>query len=137
MRRLFYEVKRQGKKLCSVFLAVAMFLTSGSTGFAASETQYMEGYLKDDPTEIAELDMSGQTVSDFVGNLPSSVDLSNTAYFPAIGNQKNLGACGPFATAYYQFTYEVNRLNGTSAGDAARIASPKYIYNFINGGAKR
>lgn len=51
----------------------------------SEETLYMEGYLKDNPTEIAELDISGQVVSDFVSNLLFSVDLSNTAYFPAIG----------------------------------------------------
>jgi len=68
-----------------------------------------------------------------VGNssLPSSVDLSTTKFFPAIGNQGSLGSCATWATVYYQFTYEMNRARGTTA-TAENTASPKFVYNLLS-----
>lgn len=40
-------------------------------------------------------------------SLPSSVDLSDSAYFPPIGNQRNIGNCTSWAAVYYQFGYQV------------------------------
>ena len=69
--------------------------------------------------------------------LPSSFDIStnpDTApFFPPIGNQGQLNSCAGWATTYYQFTYEVNRLKNTPA-DASNIMSPAWTYNYINGG---
>ncbi len=67
-------------------------------------------------------------------SLPSSVDLSTSPCFPDIGNQKNLGACAAFATTYYQYSYEVNKLNGVTSKDDRVIYSPKWTYNLINNG---
>lgn len=36
--------------------------------------------------------------------LPDSVDLSESKYFPPIGNQGGLGSCATFSTAYYQLS---------------------------------
>jgi C1A family cysteine protease len=66
--------------------------------------------------------------------LPSSVDLSQTNYFPPIGNQGSLNSCTSFATAYYQFSYEVNRLNNISSTNEQIVYSPKWIYNLVNEG---
>lgn len=68
-----------------------------------------------------------------VGNstLPSSVDLSTSKYFPAIGSQGSLGSCATWATVYYQFTYEMNRLRGTTA-TPENTASPKFVYNILS-----
>ena len=68
-----------------------------------------------------------------VGNnvLPSSVDLSTSKYFPAIGNQGSLGSCASWATVYYQFTYEMNRMRGTTA-TPENTASPKFVYNLLS-----
>ena len=44
-------------------------------------------------------------------SLPSSYDLSTSPYFPPIGNQQSIGSCAAWATTYYQFTYEANKLN--------------------------
>ncbi len=68
-----------------------------------------------------------------VGNniLPSSVDLSTSKHFPAIGNQGSLGSCATWATVYYQFTYEMNRMRGTTA-TPENTASPKFVYNLLS-----
>ena len=69
-------------------------------------------------------------------SLVDSVDNSQSAYFPPIANQGRQGSCTAFATTYYQFTYmnafarkePVNK-------DNSKIFSPKWTYNFANGGA--
>lgn len=67
-------------------------------------------------------------------SLPKSVDLSKSPCFPPIGNQKSLGACGPFATTYYQFSYEVNKLNNVTSASQRCVYSPKWTYNLVNKG---
>ncbi len=89
-------MKKLRKSSCSVLLAAAMLLPGGMTAFAASDTQCREGYLKDDPSEIEKLDITGQAVSDYAGSLPASVDLSNTGYFPEIGDQRDVGSCAAY-----------------------------------------
>lgn len=66
--------------------------------------------------------------------LPKSVDLSKSPCFPPIGNQKDLGACCSFATTYYQFSYEVNKLNNVSSKSQQIVYSPKWTYNLVNCG---
>ena len=56
-------------------------------------------------------------------NLPSSVDNSQSIYFPEIGNQGQIGSCVAFAQAYYQFTYEMNRLQGIATTPALQQMS--------------
>ena len=63
-------------------------------------------------------------------NLPSSVDLSTSKYFPAIESQGSINSCATWATVYYQFTYEMNRLRGTAA-TPENTASPKFVYNIL------
>lgn len=65
--------------------------------------------------------------------LPSSVDLSTSPYFPPIGNQGSYGSCVPWATTYYQFTYESHKINNiiTTYDNAC---SPRWTFNFINHG---
>lgn len=65
-------------------------------------------------------------------SLPKSIDLSADPCFPPIGNQKRLGSCSSFATTYYQFTYETNKLNGVTNKNDAVIYSPKWTYNLSN-----
>jgi hypothetical protein len=66
--------------------------------------------------------------------LPTSVDNSNSIYFPpTIGYQGNINSCAAWATTYYQFTYEVNRLRGIQTNNS-NTYSPTWTYNYINGG---
>ncbi len=67
-------------------------------------------------------------------SLPSSVDLSTSKYFPSIGCQQG-GSCSAWSTVYYQFSYEAARLNDWDAkSDSSKVFSPKYVWNFLNGG---
>lgn len=65
--------------------------------------------------------------------LPSSVDNSQSKYFPAVGDQKSLGACVAWAQAYYQFTYTMNKEMGV-ATTPENSFSPKFVYNNVNKG---
>lgn len=64
--------------------------------------------------------------------LPSFIDLSTSPCFPPLGHQGNSDACVAFATTYYQFSYEVNRMNGVASSDDRVVYSPKWTYNSIN-----
>lgn len=74
-----------------------------------------------------------------IGNrtLPSSYDISTNSataqYFPPIGDQGAIGSCTAFATTYYQFTNEANKLKN-EATVSSNIYSPRWTYNYINGG---
>ncbi|MEE1125175.1 MAG: starch-binding protein [Acutalibacteraceae bacterium] len=73
---------------------------------------------------------SGSSAS---AGLPSSVDNSQSKYFPAVGDQKSLGACVAWAQAYYQFTYTMNKAMGV-ATTPENTFSPKFVYNNVNKG---
>lgn len=69
--------------------------------------------------------------------LPDSIDLSTSEYFPEIRSQGQLGSCVSFAQTYYQFTYEMNRKMGRCT-TSENVFSPLYMYNFAanNNGKK-
>lgn len=69
--------------------------------------------------------------------LPSSVDLSTSPCFPPIGNQGAKGSCAAFATTYYQYTYEVNKLKGVTDAEDLVIYSPTWTYTLANGGVDK
>lgn len=64
---------------------------------------------------------------------PSSINLSESRYFPPIGNQGLLNSCVAWATTYYQFSYEMNKLNNRTA-TANNSYSPSWTWNFLNEG---
>ena len=66
-------------------------------------------------------------------NIPSAVDLSTSKYFPKIGSQGYIGSCASWATTYYQFTYEANKLNNITTTEDNSY-SPRWTYNFVNSG---
>ncbi|MBQ8539303.1 MAG: starch-binding protein [Ruminococcus sp.] len=68
-----------------------------------------------------------------VSSLPSSVDNSQSPYFPEIGDQGSLGACVVFATTHYQFTYTMNKARGVVT-TPDNTFSVKWVYNMINYG---
>ena len=65
--------------------------------------------------------------------LPSSVDLSESPYFPPIGYQGEIGSCVAWTTTYYQYTYEANKLNQIPT-TAQNAYSPSWTYNAGNKG---
>ncbi|MCM1315946.1 MAG: cellulose binding domain-containing protein [Alistipes senegalensis] len=98
-------------------------------GLGAEEVDYIGDvpYYLDSNSSI-EL-FSTNTAND----LSSSVDLSTTSYFPPIGNQDQVGSCVAWATTYYQFTYEANKLNNITTTNE-NAYSPTWTFNFWNGG---
>ena len=69
--------------------------------------------------------------------LPSSVDLTlpvnGKYYFPEIGHQGRHGSCAVWATVYYQYTYEVAKLNDINLSQTTALPfSEKYIFNYVN-----
>ena len=100
----------------------------GPTGNIEEENLGSE---KTDAEETAEnIRSKGELAS--VGNnvFPSSVDLSTSKHFPPIGSQGSLGSCATWATVYYQFTYEMNRMRGTTA-TPENTAAPNFVYNLL------
>ncbi len=130
------KTKRILKSLVCAALTGAMALSMFSTmNVNAEETETLcmksvmdrnvdlKGYFE----EVKEIPTTYAT-------LPSSVDLSTSPCFPDIGNQGDFGSCIPFATTYYQYSYEVNKLNGVTSKNDRVIYSPKWTYNLSNEG---
>ncbi|MCK4969688.1 MAG: C1 family peptidase, partial [Thermoplasmata archaeon] len=89
------------------------------------------------PTEEEYEDMVGTiTVMDGVSlssSLPSSVDLSASPYFPAIGNQGGLNSCAVWAMGYYTTGFIHARANGWDEAylgtNTSQLMSPAFLYN--------
>lgn len=103
----------------------------------ASCAEHCYGVLPtDEQTLIEHAYTEGDTVygiQTVASSLPSSVDLSTSPYFPPITSQGSRGTCAAFATTYYQFTYEYNRLNRTPVSTSGFIASPQWTYSHAVG----
>lgn len=121
------------------FIALLIFIApSGIKAYAESEiVEYATGCLPDDGTIPSSFSVLPQTRStSMVANLPVSKDLSANGAFPVIGNQGDYGSCVAYATTYYQFTYQVARLNGWNVrSDTSKVFSPIFVYNYVNSGS--
>ncbi|MES1167404.1 MAG: C1 family peptidase, partial [Pseudomonadota bacterium] len=69
--------------------------------------------------------------------LPSAVDNSTLPSFPPVGNQGSIGSCAAFSTTYYAATHMTGLVRGwtNNNADLTQKFSPKWTYNFANGGA--
>ncbi|MBR2715018.1 MAG: hypothetical protein IKB73_02280, partial [Ruminococcus sp.] len=93
----------------------------------SSESENNIGYSKKD---IAPLSSS---------TLPSSVDNSDSVYFPYIfkqgvvgfAGQRQMGGCVSAAMIHYQFTYEYNKARGIKTTRDNTFSS-QWVYNFTN-----
>ena len=65
-----------------------------------------------------------------VNSKATSVDNSQSPYFPEVGNQGSIGSCGAWATVYYQFTYEMNKALGRKTTHENSF-NPLFVYNMI------
>jgi len=124
------------KKIICCFLTAALLICSiVFSTFASAEdgdnSNYAMSGLKHMDRDV--IDMHKNSVTDSNSRsysssveLPNSVNLSESNCFPLIGDQGNVNSCAAFAAVYYQYTYEVNMLKGTSA----RIESNQYSPNW-------
>ena len=71
-------------------------------------------------------------------SLPSSLDHSQSLYFPPVRSQASQGSCAAWSTTYYTATYlqaKDNDWTKTSSGNNAQILSPAWTYNKVNFGS--
>lgn len=62
-----------------------------------------------------------------------AVDNSQDPYFPKVGNQGGINACGAWSAVYYQFTHEMNRaLKRPTTPE--NTFQPLFVYNLIVSG---
>ena len=129
------------KKVIAIISSFGMILTLNSVKSYAQDdnlTIYTTGDAIWQPAEDTDIpcfdDFSQYETFSVQSTLPSSIDNSTSEYFPPIGNQGELNSCTAWATTYYQYTYEVNKLRNV-ATDSSNIYSPAWTYNYINGGS--
>ncbi|HEY3419099.1 MAG TPA: carboxypeptidase regulatory-like domain-containing protein [Methanomassiliicoccales archaeon] len=94
------------------------------------------------PTEAQwEAKVGTQEVADVEStNAPraiTSYDLSQSVYFPPVGNQDPLGTCAAWSETYYSYGFIEAKDNGwtdTYTGNPAHLFSPIWTYNLQNNG---
>lgn len=132
-------MKVKGKKLCVFLVVVLIFsILCPSVSFANEEKfesrENLFGWREEELSDAIPDYISANNDNGEVDEIPSKVDLSENNYFPSIGLQLT-GSCVAWSTVYYQFTYEVARMNNWNAReDKSKTFSPKYVYNYINQG---
>ena len=152
------EILMKLKKLCALCSAMVMAAGMSVSSFASAR-KYEEGAvpekgnLSDSPAYLAYF--GDKCVEGAVPNnpedeknfcediyysdeelakIPASADNSATVYFPEIMDQGASPSCSAVATAYYQYSYEVNRLNKITSKSQQTLYSPKWTFNFTNYG---
>lgn len=111
---------KKAKKILATFLATTVMATSFSNmGFTVWAFQLDEAF-----DETLRVDV--EAVSE---NFPSSLDWSQSEYFPAIGNQGSTGSCGYYSIFYTNFTFVNNRTKGVKTTESNTV-NPMFGYNF-------
>ena len=70
----------------------------------------------------------------------ASNDLSQSPYFPPVGNQGQQGSCAAWTTSYYSNTFLQAQLHDwreVHNGNTHHLMSPAWSYNKVNGGEDR
>lgn len=117
------------KKIIALAGAVAISIMSSLNAFANEIYDQQEA-------EALNTQLSDETVTYSYNTLPGRVDLSTSPCFPPIVSQGNTAACVAFATTYYQYSYEVNKLNNVTSVEDREIYSPRWTYTLNTGGTK-
>ena len=100
----------------------------------AEENTCSEGVILNSTLGINNIFENPGDIPTTTASVPSSVDLSTSPCFPPIANQRGLESCVAFATTYYQYSYEVNKLNNVTNTSDRVIYSPKWTFNLLNNG---
>lgn len=139
-------MKKTFKKIAASIMAMTSLAMSTSGLNSMAETTeiesenlgFGEGLISESEDDLnafaAQFEPDNQIVPFAAASLPSSVDLSTSPCFPPIGNQGSIGSRTAWASTYYQYSYEVNKLNNVTSTADRVIYSPKWTYNNINSG---
>lgn len=139
-------MKNTFKKMVASIIAITSLTMSVTSLHSMAETNdvesedsgFGEGLIPESEDELnafaAQFEPDSQIELFAATALPSSVDLSNSPCFPPIGDQGSIGSCTAWASTYYQYSYEVNKLNNVTSTADRVIYSPKWTYNNINSG---
>lgn len=139
-------MKKTFKKIAASLIAITSLTMSATGLYSMAETNeiesedsgFGEGLISESEDDLnafaAQFESDNQITPFATTSLPSSVDLSTSPCFPPIGNQGSIGSCTAWASTYYQYSYEVNKLNNVTSTADRVIYSPKWTYNNINSG---
>lgn len=139
-------MKKTFKKMAASIMAITSLAMSATGLHSMAETNevepedsgFGEGLIAESEDDLnafaAQFEPDNQITPFAATSLPSSVDLSTSPCFPPIGNQGSIGSCTAWASTYYQYSYEVNKLNNVTSTADRVIYSPKWTYNNINSG---
>lgn len=109
---------RKKIKLCGAILATALasctFALFGNT-VLASDTYNLS-----------------KSAEELCKELPDSIDLSQSEYFPEVGDQGSTGSCWHFGTIYACLTYTNNKARGIKTTPENTL-SPLFGYNYASG----
>lgn len=128
------------KKIFALFLSCQMIVSFGNI-INIEATESFEDFDSingvppltiEEYNEICEnIETSTESEYSTYVSYPSTVDLSTSPYFPPIDTQGSLGSCTAWATTYYQFTYEMHKLNNISS-TRSNSYSPSWTWNYNN-----
>lgn len=121
--------------LLSIIIAGGTMATTSTFPTFAEETYQCQCSCDDESDDIVRTLDSNVSKYNLRDSLPSSVDLSQSNFFPCIRSQGRIGSCTAWATTYYQFGYQVAKMNSWNAkNDSTKQFSPRWTYNLVNGG---
>ena len=138
-------LKDEYKKIIAMFSAIIITGVYSVSNLSAENLNNSNGLsTSNQASEVIPEDGSYLNSSLYIGSnnsissrsaLPSKVDLScDNPYFPEIGNQGSIGSCAAFATTYYQYSYEVNKINNITSTEARDYYSPSWTYGLLSDG---
>ena len=136
---------KKNKKIIAMFSAIIITGVYSVSNLSAENLNNSNGLsTSNQASEVIPEDGSYLNSSLYIGSnnsissrsaLPSKVDLScDNPYFPEIGNQGSIGSCAAFATTYYQYSYEVNKINNITSTEARDYYSPSWTYGLLSDG---
>lgn len=108
-------------------------VSAGDYQYATGDNDMSQSEMEEFSRQFSYEDPDANDNESNIYQLPTSVDLSTSKYFPPIGDQGGIGSCVSWATTYYQFTYEAHKLNNIVT-TSTNSYSPTWTYNFTNGG---
>ncbi len=116
---------------------ISLFRASNYPGAYLNEVDHFIESLTDENGNsyvISPIDEPAE-LPDYVDNTAPFVNKkTNRTFvpFPPIETQGELGSCLAFTATYYQFTHEVNLMNGIDSSYIGNQYSTAYTYNYLN-----